>query len=125
MASKPAKSKIAVLKLAPDHLAKFPHSVAPSANPSTQSTTSSSDTPAAHVAEPTPAADTPAESAATPGPPNGMSTPSSSLAPPAANGKKKGVPGPKPGTKRGAAHLTPDGLPKPRGKPGPKKKQKL
>jgi INO80 complex subunit Ies4 len=38
--------------------------------------------------------------------------------------KRKGIPGPKPGTKRGPV-LGPDGLPKPRGKPGPKKKPRL
>lgn len=127
MSTKPAKTKIAVLKLASEQLAKFPHIVEPSAKSSSKATSSSSDTPVAQIIEPTPTADTPAESAATPAEANtnGLSTPSSNLAPPPAGGKRKGVPGPKPGAKRGAAHLTPDGLPKPRGKPGPKKKQKL
>jgi hypothetical protein len=57
--------------------------------------------------------------------------------------KRKGVPGPKPGQKRSAAQMeatngtgspsanatngtgTPNGVPKPRGKPGPKKKMKV
>ncbi|KZF24309.1 DUF1711-domain-containing protein [Xylona heveae TC161] len=38
--------------------------------------------------------------------------------------RRKGIPGPKPGSKRGIA-LGADGLPKPRGKPGPKKKPRL
>ncbi|KAH7112527.1 INO80 complex, subunit Ies4 [Dendryphion nanum] len=127
VSSTPSKSKIAVLKLSSDHLAKFPHTPTPSANPSSSSSSSSVvDTPAPQVVEPTPV-DTPAESAATPLPVNGdAGTPSSTLAPPpVAPPKRKGIPGPKPGSKRGAAALTADGLPKPRGKPGPKKKQKL
>ncbi|KAI9893897.1 MAG: hypothetical protein M1814_005450 [Vezdaea aestivalis] len=62
------------------------------------------------------------EAHSTPAPP---STSNDSAAPGAANPlKRKGVPGPKPGAKRGPA-LGPDGLPKPRGKPGPKKKPRL
>ena len=37
--------------------------------------------------------------------------------------KRKGIPGPKPGTKRSAPATEPDGTPKPRGKPGPKKRK--
>ncbi|KAF2180408.1 hypothetical protein K469DRAFT_714790 [Zopfia rhizophila CBS 207.26] len=125
MSAKTIKSKILVLKLSPDHLSQFPSSVEPSRKPSQSRSKSSSstNTPVAQVVEPTPS-EVPSESNATPAI-NGTSTPSSSLAPPTATPKRKGIPGPKPGTKRGAANLTPDGLPKPRGKPGPKKKPRL
>ncbi|KAG0646175.1 INO80 complex subunit 4 [Hyphodiscus hymeniophilus] len=50
---------------------------------------------------------------------SGTPIPTSSMPPPTEGPKKRG-------TKRGAAvALTPDGLPKPRGKPGPKKKARL
>jgi hypothetical protein len=125
MATKAPKSRIAVLKLSPDHLARFPHASESSAKPSSKAASSSSGTPIAQVVEPSPAAETPVETAATPAVQNGTSTPSSTLAPPQTNGKRKSLPGPKPGAKRGAGQLAPDGPPKPRGKPGPKKKQKL
>jgi hypothetical protein len=66
------------------------------------------------------AADTPAD---TPAAMNGASTPSS-LAPPAsAPGSKRKGPAPKAGIKRGAAALEGSSTPKPRGKPGPKKRK--
>ncbi|KAF2107595.1 INO80 complex, subunit Ies4 [Lophiotrema nucula] len=125
--TKPAKSKTVVLKLAPEQLAKFPHTIDSSSKPSlagSKAASSSSDTPVAPAVEPTPSENPSDSTAATPAV-NGMSTPSSTLAPSAPGAKRKGIPGPKPGAKRGAAHFTPDGVPKPRGKPGPKKKQKL
>ncbi|PVI08391.1 hypothetical protein DM02DRAFT_607806 [Periconia macrospinosa] len=111
------KTKMVVLALSPDKLAQFPHEPL-SKSSDTPKPSSSPETPAP-VAESTPT-DTPnAESTPVPGADNGL------LAPPPANGaaKKKGVPGPKAGSKRSAAAV--DGVPKPRGKPGPKKKQKL
>lgn len=134
-ASKSAnKSRVAVLRLSPSLLSRFPHEPTPQASPKS-TPSSSTDTPAINLPEPTPmetpAADTPADSAAdtpaaTSNNANGNSTPSSSLAPPPAGTKgRKPLPAAR-GTKRGAAQLTPDGLPKPRAKPGPKsKKQKL
>ena len=63
---------------------------------------------------------TPAE--ATPKP-EGDAGLSDALAPPPAQpARRKGIPGPKPGSKRSVPSLGPDGAPKPRGKPGPKKK---
>ncbi|KAF2475982.1 uncharacterized protein BDR25DRAFT_89697 [Lindgomyces ingoldianus] len=120
------KTKTVILKLSPDSLLSFPHEPVSSRKPSQSrsKSTSSSETPIPAAVEPPTPSENPSESAATPVV-NGSSTPSSTLAPPAAGSKRKGIPGPKPGTKRGAAALTPDGLPRPRGKPGPKKKQKL
>ncbi|ORY16557.1 INO80 complex, subunit Ies4 [Clohesyomyces aquaticus] len=122
------KTKTVTLRLSPDVLANFPHEPSLSRKPSqsrSKSTSSSTEAPAIPVIEqpPTPS-ENPSESATTPAV-NGTTTPSSSLAPPAAGAKRKGIPGPKPGTKRGASALAPDGLPKPRGKPGPKKKQRM
>ncbi|KAF2732668.1 hypothetical protein EJ04DRAFT_513726 [Polyplosphaeria fusca] len=130
MSTKPAKSRMLILKLAPQHLAHFPPSTDPSSktSDSRSKSPSSSDTPVAPPAEPSPSdlpSELPSDSAAATPQLNGMSTPSGSLAPPASGGKRKGIPGPRPGAKRGAQHLATDALPKPRGKPGPKKKQKL
>lgn len=106
------KSKLVVLALSPDALAKFPHEAPKPPDDKPNPSSSSPDTPAA---EPSPA-DTPDAAAATSTTNNGL------LAPPTA-AKRKGVPGPKPGAKRSAAAV--DGVPKPRGKPGPKKKQRI
>ncbi|KAF2017515.1 hypothetical protein BU24DRAFT_151956 [Aaosphaeria arxii CBS 175.79] len=127
MASKQAKSRIAILKLSPDQLSKFPHTPTSSAKQSSSSSSSSpspSDAPVPPIVEPAPS-DTAADSASTPAAMNGASTPSSSLAPPVAGQKRKGAPGLKSAGKKTPSASTPDGLPKPRGKPGPKKKQKL
>ncbi|KAL5378185.1 hypothetical protein DPSP01_009297 [Paraphaeosphaeria sporulosa] len=115
MSSTKTKSLLVRLPLAPEALAKFPHE--PSSK-SSDKLSSSPNTPA-QIVEPTPL-DTPAD-AATPmdGVDNGL------LAPPAtdAKGKKKAGPRVSAGTKRSAAAV--DGTPKPRGKPGPKKKQRM
>ncbi|KAF2205323.1 hypothetical protein GQ43DRAFT_356688, partial [Delitschia confertaspora ATCC 74209] len=123
--SKPAKSKIIALKLSPQVLSNFPSDVQPSRKISQSRTksTSSSNTSVAPAVE-QPPSEALSDSNTTPAV-NGANTPSDSLAPTAAASKRKGVPGPKPGTKRSAANLTPEGLPKPRGKPGPKKKPRL
>ncbi|PSN71765.1 hypothetical protein BS50DRAFT_629898 [Corynespora cassiicola Philippines] len=121
-ASKSAKAqKTVILKLSPDKLEQFLDASDKSSQPSKPASSPGTPAPAAAAVDPTPA-DTPTDS---PAALNGPSTPSSMLAPPAAGtgSKRKGVPGPKPGAKRGAAAM--DGTPKPRGKPGPKKKQKL
>ncbi|KAF2637380.1 hypothetical protein P280DRAFT_101372 [Massarina eburnea CBS 473.64] len=94
------KSKVVVLSLPRERLAKFPHDRMHSA--ATNALAASSDTPAETPATVEPTATD-----------NGL------LAPPAAAGPKR-----KAGTKRGASAL--DSASKPRGKPGPKsKKQKL
>ncbi|KAJ4292622.1 hypothetical protein N0V90_009285 [Kalmusia sp. IMI 367209] len=117
-----AKSRVVVLPLSPGKLAKFPHeppSKSSEASKLSSSSSSSPDTPA-QIVEPAPV-DTPDDAAT---PVNGID--SSLLAPPVASTGKNGrrAPGPKPsGTKRGAAAV--DGTPKPRGKPGPKKKQRM
>ncbi|KAL5375580.1 hypothetical protein PMIN06_013127 [Paraphaeosphaeria minitans] len=107
MSSTKSKSLLVRLPLAPEALAKFPHE--PSSN-SSDRLSSSPNTPA-HIVEPTPLD--------TPGVDNGL------LAPPATDlkGKKKPSPRVSAGTKRSAAAV--DGTPKPRGKPGPKKKQRM
>jgi len=55
---------------------------------------------------------------------NGVDTPNgdASSVPPT---KRKSLPGPKPGLKRSASQIAADAVPKPRGKPGPKKKMKI
>lgn len=124
--SKSQKQKLIVkLQMSSDNLNKFtpPDQAARKASRSKSgsSTTSSS---TAQPAEPSPPTQ-PATSTPTPAT-NGTTTDSNnSLAPPPVAGvKRKGIPGPKPGSKRGPA-LGPDGLPKPRGKPGPKKKPRI
>jgi hypothetical protein len=121
MSTKPTKSKTVVLRLSQKALLAFPHE--PTAASEDQKPTSSPDTPAPKIIEPS--SDTPADAST---PMNGTNTPSS-LAPPASGPKRKG-PAPK---KRGIAAVdgangasTTNSTPKPRGKPGPKaKKQKL
>lgn len=113
------KTLIVKLQLSPTQLASFPHDPSPKSS-ETSKPSSSPDTPA-QIVEPTPV-DTP-DDAATPT----VGIDSNLLAPPTADAKgKKGRPGPKAGgagTKRGAAAV--DGTPKVRGKPGPKKKQRM
>ncbi|KAF2813144.1 uncharacterized protein BDZ99DRAFT_486488 [Mytilinidion resinicola] len=125
MAARPTKSLIVKLTLSADKLSKFPASPELTRKDSTsrKPSSTSTSTPTATANEPS-SSENPSESNATPLLPN-STTASSSLAPPTTGVKRKGVPGPKPGSKRGAANLTPDGLPKPRGKPGPKKKPRL
>lgn len=114
-----SKTKIVKLRLSPKALTKFPHE--DESKSSDASKLSSSPATPAQVVEPTPI-DTP-DDAATPM----AGIDNSLLAPPTADAKgKKGRPGPKAGsagTKRAAAAV--DGTPKVRGKPGPKKKQRM
>ncbi|KAI9858904.1 MAG: hypothetical protein M1813_007206 [Trichoglossum hirsutum] len=117
------QSKIIILNISPDKLAQFPSSKPPSrkGTSKSKSTASSASTPKVPVASASPV-DNISDSNSTPAP---SGTPgASNLLTPAEASKRKGVPGPKPGTKR-AAPLGPDGLPKPRGKPGPKKKPRV
>ncbi|KAF2494088.1 hypothetical protein BU16DRAFT_64409 [Lophium mytilinum] len=127
MAARLTKSLVVKFSLPADKLRQFPSAspeLARKDSSSRKPSSTSTLTPTATANEPS-SSENPSDSNATPLLPN-STTASSSLAPPTAAGvKRKGVPGPKPGSKRGAANLTPDGLPKPRGKPGPKKKPRL
>lgn len=127
MSAKSPKSAIAILRLPPAKLAQFLPDGPVRKNSRSKSSSSSTpiDTPADPMVieptEPQPALDGDSASAA-----NGT-TPAldgNSLAPPQNGVKRKGIPGPKPGSKRTAGQST-DGTPKPRGKPGPKKKPRL
>ena len=121
-AGRTASSKaIVVLKLSPDLLSRFPNPSTPvKANTNSNSTTTSSPvkekegSPASSsVADPpVPPSDNASDAASTPAGAASAETP-----------RRKGLPGPKPGSKRG--HNQGDSVPKPRGKPGPKKKQKM
>ncbi|KAF1971687.1 hypothetical protein BU23DRAFT_179308 [Bimuria novae-zelandiae CBS 107.79] len=119
MSASKTKALLVKLQLSPKALAKFPHETA--SKSSEASKLSSSPDTHAQIIEPTPL-DTPNDAAT---PVNGID--SNLLAPPVADAKgKKGRPAPKAagaGTKRGAAAV--DGTPKVRGKPGPKKKQRM
>ncbi|QDS71039.1 hypothetical protein FKW77_008373 [Venturia effusa] len=108
--TKSPKSKIVKLLLSPTLLAKFPSD---SIALSTPLASSSSDT----VNVPVPNAPEPA-AVSTPLPAS-----SNLLAPPTAGSKRKGGAG-KPALKRTASQLD-AGAPKPRGKPGPKKKARI
>ncbi|KAJ9668320.1 hypothetical protein H2201_001368 [Coniosporium apollinis] len=121
MSTKPSKSKIIKLPLPSALLARFPHEK-PVRKPSpSEASSSSTSTPATQAVEPPPSINT-SEANSTPLP-NGTASDSTTLAPPANGAKRKGIPGPKPGAKRGPSLL--DGVTKPRGKPGPKKKPRL
>jgi hypothetical protein len=121
------KSKIIKLRLDNKLLARFASDTKPtSETPTRQNSQSSSKEDAAQASPSEPLVTEPAsESNATPVPgASTNSTDGNTLAPPDNGSKKRGVPGPKPGAKRGAGAVT-DGQPKPRGKPGPKKKPRL
>lgn len=112
------QSKIVKLKLSSYLLTKFPYvdDSPPQPVKSKSGQQSSSETPK-------PSASSPVEKSE-----HSNSTPNpSTTAEPDANGnkenKRKGIPGPKPGQKRSAPATEPDGTPKVRGKPGPKKRK--
>ncbi|KAF2430029.1 DUF1711-domain-containing protein [Tothia fuscella] len=121
-------TKIITLHLPSTLLSKFPSSViASSSSSSTIDAASSNDANAtATVASPVVAdavGDAATKDALLAAPPSagGIDAATNGM-----NGaKKKGVPGPKPGMKRTNSQLNIDGVPKPRGKPGPKKKAKV
>lgn len=110
-------SNVAVLKLSPSLLRRFSSSSSSSSSdllkPNTDTPKDKEASPASSMAEqPVPPSDNASDAASTP-----------AGAPAADTPRRKGLPGPKPGSKRG---LNPtDSVPKPRAKPGPKKKQKL
>lgn len=123
-ASKPCKKVI--LHLSPHLLATFP-SAQPvrKASRSKPAVVSQVDSPASSETHPN-VEDAKLESEPTPAPEpsaDADAAPRESTPNPL---KRKGVPGPKPGTaKRSMQSLDANGLPKPRGKPGPKKRTKL
>lgn len=111
----PPSKNIVTLKVSPSTLRRlFPDGDVKSQSPSTAPPDDSSDMKGSPAAPNTEAASD--SNAATPA---GDGTPAPSMAPPDST-KKKGV-------KRSAAaaNVTADGVPKPRGKPGPKKKPRL
>ncbi|EOD48402.1 hypothetical protein GTA08_BOTSDO09815 [Neofusicoccum parvum] len=127
MSAKSPKSAVAILRLPPALLARFPTDGPVRKN--SRSKSSSSSTPADTPADPMviePAAPQSAPDADSASALNGTTSAidNNSLAPPQNGAKRKGIPGPKPGSKRTAGQST-DGTPKPRGKPGPKKKPRL
>ncbi|KAI9682154.1 MAG: hypothetical protein M1817_000208 [Caeruleum heppii] len=121
-AGKPsARSRVVVLSLRSELLAQFPSAEpSPGSTSRSKSSPSSTSTPALSNAQPSPGeASSEANVTPVPGVPNDD-------APPAAAedaAKRKSLPGPKPGAKRSFTTAS-DGLVKPKGKPGPKKKLK-
>ncbi|PYI32814.1 DUF1711-domain-containing protein [Aspergillus indologenus CBS 114.80] len=122
-----SSKKMVVLKLSPDLLSQF-------ATPPPESKESKNkkhiDTPAespVKIKEPSSPASSSAE---LPPPPSSVDNASDAASTPAAGTsaadtpRRKGVPGPKPGSKRGLGQ-TGETYPRPRGKPGPKKKPRL
>ncbi|KAL1997839.1 hypothetical protein VTN02DRAFT_630 [Thermoascus thermophilus] len=105
-----------VLKLPSGLLGRFPDSNAVEHKDSVHASTKEPSSPAstADPTAPASSADNASDAASNP-PPHAAST----EAP-----RRKGIPGPKPGSKR-SLNQTGEVLPKPRGKPGPKKKPRL
>ncbi|KAF2140028.1 uncharacterized protein K452DRAFT_310378 [Aplosporella prunicola CBS 121167] len=123
MSARSPKSALVRLRLSPDLLARFPvdSPARKTSRPKSSSSSTPADTPAdPMIIEPSPSQDA-SEAVSTPLPNGATPIDGNSLAPPQNGVKRKGVPGPKPGSKRGAAET----MPKPRGKPGPKKKPRL
>ncbi|PWY77110.1 hypothetical protein BO70DRAFT_397998 [Aspergillus heteromorphus CBS 117.55] len=121
-----ASRKILVLKLSSDLLSQFV--TPPPEGRDDRKTRKASDShePPIKIQEPS----SPASSSGEPPlPPSSVDNASDAASTPAAGTsadtpRRKGVPGPKPGTKRGL-NQTGETTPKPRGKPGPKKKPRL
>jgi INO80 complex subunit Ies4 len=112
--------KIVVLKLQPDLLAEYLPKPVPRSNSKAKSSPSLASTPnnlstAAPVPQ-TSSTEEASESNSTPVPNTDQTTDETS--------KKGSTKGPKPGSKRGLGHGS-ESMPKPRGKPGPKKKPRL
>lgn len=119
------KSKIVVLRLAPDVLRRALPQPTPEETKPASSNSPSTATPDEPVAVDAAATASlqQSESADTPAPDGTPAEGPSTSAPPTNGVKRKGIPGPKPGTKRTLQQtVDANGVPKPRGKPGPKKK---
>ncbi|KAK3701631.1 hypothetical protein LTR37_015382 [Vermiconidia calcicola] len=112
------KSRIVILHLSPDKLAKFPADVKPKSSTTTK--------PAPSPSVPPPASnDKTSESNSTPVPPNGNDdTEAASLAPPKVDRRRRGG-GTITGRKRAPPAIDPDAPPRERARPGPKKKPRL
>lgn len=112
-------SKKIVLKLSPARLALFADTMAGRKGPKAKAPVVAA---AVATSDPTPHTSTPASPSANGAEAAVSPTPAGVAADTkeANGGSPKKTPGPKPGSKRG---LGPDGLPKPRGKPGPKRRK--
>ncbi|KAF1347892.1 INO80 complex, subunit Ies4 [Delphinella strobiligena] len=118
--AKAKQSKKVILLLRQELLSRWPSDSLPSSKPATSDESSA---PASTPIINAPETEKTSESNESPGPNTTAATDDgNSLAPPKET-KRKGVPGPKPGSKRSAPSS--DVQPKPRGKPGPKKKPRL
>ncbi|MCJ1381930.1 hypothetical protein MMC17_005042 [Xylographa soralifera] len=115
--SKSKPSRIVSLKLTPAQLAEYPHE--PSARkPPASKASSSASTPIPPKASPiSTASNSDSKDVVSSAPAEKVSTPVDGV-------KKRGVGGPKPGTKRQLGSLS-EGITKPRAKPGPKKRPRL
>ncbi|MCJ1398390.1 hypothetical protein MMC11_001588 [Xylographa trunciseda] len=115
--SKSKPTKIILLKLTPAQLVEYPHE--PSARkPSASKASSSASTPIPPKESPVSTeSNTDSKDLVTSAPVEKIPTPSDGV-------KKRGVGGPKPGTKRALGSLS-EGIIKPRAKPGPKKRPRL
>ncbi|KAF2401600.1 hypothetical protein EJ06DRAFT_350973 [Trichodelitschia bisporula] len=119
------KSKMVALNISSGKLAQWESKVGlkstlhSKASPSTDENSVAPSTAVAEASPPVVASDenTPVPSVSTPN--------ANLLAPPPNPVRRKGIPGPKPGMKRTASQMAMDGAPKPRGKPGPKKKPRV
>ncbi|GAM87401.1 hypothetical protein ANO11243_054250 [Dothideomycetidae sp. 11243] len=96
-----------ILRLKPDILSRFPSAIS---------------TPKIAITPSKPGSDKISESNDTPAP---STVGGADDTPDPENGKKKGVPGARPGPKRTSSAANLDGLAKPKGRPGPKKKPRL
>ena len=122
-----ASKKILILKLSSDLLSQFVTPLPEGKDRKSKRASVGNVESPVKIREPS----SPASSSAEPPlPPSSVDNASDAASTPAAGTsaadtpRRKGVPGPKPGTKRGL-HQTSETTPKPRGKPGPKKKPRL
>lgn len=115
--SKSKPTKIVKLRVPSPRLLQFPH-VQKARKPSVSKASSAASTPITPKESPV---STDSATELKPAVPAGETA---NLQVPADTGKKRGVGGPKPGTKRPLAALS-DGVSKPRAKPGPKKRPRL
>ncbi|MCJ1476410.1 hypothetical protein MMC13_005076 [Lambiella insularis] len=115
--SKLKPTRVVKLSLPSTQLLQFPHET-PARKPSASKASSAASTPIPPKESPI-STDSATESKPAL-PPAGTGN----LQVPSETGKKRGVGGPKPGSKRSLASLS-EGVPKPRAKPGPKKRPRL
>ncbi|KAL1878368.1 hypothetical protein Plec18167_004440 [Paecilomyces lecythidis] len=109
---KPNSKNVITLKLSPGLLGRFTNSFDDKENNRVKESTGSSPVSTADPAPPASSVDNASDV--------GSTTPATMTEMP----RRKGIPGPKPGSKRGL-HQVGEVLPRPRGKPGPKKKPRL